>query len=153
MCIAGYSIKFSFKCLVIHKDVWFLMHLLRSRLLHDFCLLGADGKTKVVASSREDIHTLLHFRFSVAIESAVIRKEEFSQCGYKIDLCVCFESLSRLRLNTPPSVLYLNGMPSSLLTINLVFYMDSNFYYETLDFSMYTKLLNWMCAPLACSQS
>ena len=59
--------------------------------MHDFCLLGADGKTKVVASSREMIHTLVHFRSSVVVESAVIRKEEFSQCGY-LHLCLCFES-------------------------------------------------------------
>ena len=31
------------------------------------CLLGADGKTKVVASSRKVIHALLHFRFSIAV--------------------------------------------------------------------------------------
>ena len=37
------------------------------------------------------IHALLHFRFSVAVESAVIRTEELSQSGY-LDLCVCFES-------------------------------------------------------------
>ena len=42
--------------------------------MHDFCLLGANGKTKVVASSREVIHTLLHFHFSVAVKNAVIRK-------------------------------------------------------------------------------
>ena len=59
--------------------------------MHDFCLLGADDKTKVVASSRKVIHTLLHFRFSVAVKSAVILKEEFSQCGYH-HLCLCFES-------------------------------------------------------------
>ena len=41
--------------------------------MHDFCLLGADGKTKVVASFREMIHTPVHFRFSVVVESAVIR--------------------------------------------------------------------------------
>ena len=69
----------SFKWLVIHKDVWLVIHLSLCRLVHDFCLLGADGKTKVVASSREVVHAQLHFRFSVAVESAVIRKEEFSQ--------------------------------------------------------------------------
>ena len=42
----------------------------------------SDGKTKVVASSRKVIHALLHFHFSVAVKSAVIHKEEFSQCGY-----------------------------------------------------------------------
>ena len=55
--------------------------------MHDFCVFGADGKTKVVTSSRE----VLHFRFSTAVESAVFRKEEFPQCGY-LYLCVCFES-------------------------------------------------------------
>ena len=59
--------------------------------MHDFCLLGADGKTKGVSSSREVIHALLNFPFSVAVESAVISKEEFSQCGH-LDLCVCVES-------------------------------------------------------------
>ena len=71
--------------------MWLVLHLSRCRLVHDFCLLGADGKTKVVTSSREVIHALLHFRFSVAAKSAVIRKEKFSPCGY-LDLCVCFES-------------------------------------------------------------
>ena len=37
------------------------------------------------------MQALLHFRFSVAVESAVIHKEEFFQCGY-LDLWVCFES-------------------------------------------------------------
>ena len=37
------------------------------------------------------IHALLHFRFSVVVESAIIRKEEFSQCSY-LDIGVCFES-------------------------------------------------------------
>ena len=79
----------SFQWLVIHKDVWLVIHISRCRLVHDFCLLGADGKTKVVASSRKVIHALLHFRFSVAVESAVIRKEEFSQRGYlHLSLCV-----------------------------------------------------------------
>ena len=59
--------------------------------MHDFCFLCADGKTKVVASYRKVIHALLHLRFSVAVESAVIRKEEFSQCGY-LRLSLCFES-------------------------------------------------------------
>ena len=63
----------SVKWIVIHKDVWLVIHISRCRLVHDFCLLGADGKTKVVTSSREVTHTLLHFRFSVAVESAVIR--------------------------------------------------------------------------------
>ena len=49
------------------------------------------GGKKVVASYREVIHALLHFRFGVAVERAVLRKKEFSQCGY-LDLCVCFES-------------------------------------------------------------
>ena len=31
----------------------------------------------------------LNFRFCVAIENAVISKEEFSQCGY-LHPCVCF---------------------------------------------------------------
>ena len=56
-----------------------------------YCLLGADGKTKVVASSRKVIHALLHFHFSVAVKSAVIHKEEFTQYGY-LHLCLCFES-------------------------------------------------------------
>ena len=68
----------SFQWLVIHKDVWLVIHLSRCRLVRDFCLLGADGKTKVVASSRKVIHALLYFRFSVAAKSAVIWKEEFS---------------------------------------------------------------------------
>ena len=71
--------------------MWLVIHFSRCRLEHDFCLIGADGKTKVVASSRKVIHVLLHFRFSVAVKSAVIRKEEFSQCGY-LHLCLCFES-------------------------------------------------------------
>ena len=60
-------------------------------MVHGFCLLGADGKTKVVANSGKVIHSLLHFRFCVAIENAVIGKEEFSQSGY-LDPCVCCES-------------------------------------------------------------
>ena len=40
-------------------------------------------------SSRKVIHALLHFHFSVAVKSAVIRKEDFSQCAY---LHLCFES-------------------------------------------------------------
>ena len=70
--------------------MWLVINI-SCRLVHDFCRLGADGKTKVVASSREVIHTLLHFLFSVAVKSAVICKQEFSQCGY-FHLCVCFES-------------------------------------------------------------
>ena len=81
----------SFQWFVINKEVWLVIHLSWCRLVHDFCLLGADGKTKVVASSREVIHALLHFHFSVAVKSAVIRKEEFSQRGY-LHLCVCFGS-------------------------------------------------------------
>ena len=81
----------SFQWLVIYKDVCLVIHLSRSRLVHDFCLIGADGKTKVVTCSRKVIHALLHFRFSVAVKSAVVRKEEFSQCGY-LHLCLCFES-------------------------------------------------------------
>ena len=65
----------SFPWLVIHKDVWLVIHLSRCRLVHDFCLLGADGKTKVVATSRKVIHALLHFHFRVA------------QCGY-LHLCL-----------------------------------------------------------------
>ena len=95
----------SIQWLVIHKDVWLVIHLLRCRLVHDFCLLGADGKTKVVASARKVIHALLHFHFSaaVSVKSAVIRKKEFSQCGY-LHLCLCFES----------SDLYFSWIPSSL---------------------------------------
>ena len=77
----------SFKWLVIHKDVWLLIHLSRCRLVHDSCLLGADGKTKVATSSREVIHALLHLRIGVAVKSAVIRKEEFPQRGY-LHICV-----------------------------------------------------------------
>ena len=100
----------SFQSLVIHKDVWLVIHLSLCRLVQDFCILGADGKTKVVASSRKVIHALLPFHFSVAVKSAVIRNEEFSQCGY----LHIFFALSRLRLNTPPSVLYFSWMPSSI---------------------------------------
>ena len=38
----------SFKWLVIHNDVWLVIHLSRCRLVHDFCLLGADGKIKAL---------------------------------------------------------------------------------------------------------
>ena len=48
-------------------------------------------KQKVVASSREVIHALLRFRFSVAVESAVLSTEVLSVWPH-IDLCVCFES-------------------------------------------------------------
>ena len=61
------------------------------KLVHYVCPIGADCEIKVVASSREMVHALLYFRFSVAVESAAISKEEFSQCGYP-DRCVCFES-------------------------------------------------------------
>ena len=81
----------SFQWLVIHKDVWLVIHLSRCRLVHDFCLLGADGKTKVVASFIKVIHALLHFRFSAAVKSTVICKEESPRGGY-LHLCVCFES-------------------------------------------------------------
>ena len=73
-----------FKWLVIQKDVWLVIHLPRCRLVHVFCLFFADGKTTFFTVSREVIHAL-HFPFGVAVESAVIRKEEFSQCDY-IDL-------------------------------------------------------------------
>ena len=59
--------------------------------MHDLSLLGAGGKTKVVTSSREVMHALFYFCFSVAVESAVIGMEELFQYGY-LDLCVCFES-------------------------------------------------------------
>ena len=59
------------------------------RLVHDFCLLGADGKTKVVARSREVIHTLLHFRFSVAVKSTVIPKEELYQSSEVEHSSIC----------------------------------------------------------------
>ena len=62
--------------------MWLVIHISRCRLVHDFRLHGADGKTTVVTSSREVIQVLLHFRFSVAVESAVIGKEDFSQCDY-----------------------------------------------------------------------
>ena len=64
----------SFQWIVNHRDVWLVIHRSRCRLVHDFCLLGADGKTKVVANSRKEIHALLHFRFSAAVKSAVIRR-------------------------------------------------------------------------------
>ena len=35
----------SFQWLVIHNDLWLVIHLSRCRLLYDFRLLGADGKT------------------------------------------------------------------------------------------------------------
>ena len=69
---------------------------------------GADGKTKVVASSRKVIHALLHFRFSVAVEGAVIRKEELSQCGY-LRLSLCFES-SEVEHSSICSVLQLDAI-------------------------------------------
>ncbi len=74
----------------------------------DFCLLGVDGKTKVIASSTKVIQALLHFRFTVAVKSAVIRKEEFSQCGYR-HLCVCFES-SEVEHSSICSVLQLDAI-------------------------------------------
>ena len=98
----------SFQCFFINKDVWLVIHPSWCRLVHDFCLLGADGKTKVVASSREVIHTMLHFRFSVAVKSAVIRKEEFSQCGY-LQLCVCLET-SEVEHSSICSVLQLDAI-------------------------------------------
>ena len=98
----------SIQWLVIHRDVWLVIHLLRCRLVHDFCLLGADGKTKVVASSRKVIHALLHFHFSVAVKSAVSHKEEFSQCGY-LHLCLCFES-SEVEYSSICSVLQLGAI-------------------------------------------
>ena len=76
--------------------------------VHDFCLLGADGKTKVVASSRKVIHALLHFRFSVAVKSAVIRREECSQCGY-LHHSHCFES-SEVEHSSICSVLQLDAI-------------------------------------------
>ena len=65
----------SFQWLVILKDVWLVKHISWCRLVQDFCLLSADGKTKVVASSRKVIHAVLLCRFSVVVKSAVIRKE------------------------------------------------------------------------------
>ena len=98
----------SFQWPVINKDVWLVIHISWCRLVHDFCLLGADGKTKVVASSREVIHKLLHFRFSVAVKSAVIRKEELLQCGY-LHICACFKS-SEVEHSSPCSVLQLDAI-------------------------------------------
>ena len=101
----------TFQWLVIHKDTLLVIHLsrlTRCRLVHDFCLLGADCRTKFVASSRKVIHALLHFRFSVAVKSAVIRKEEFSQCGY-LHLCHCFE-LSEVEHSSICSVLQLDAI-------------------------------------------
>ena len=37
----------SFQWLVIHKDMWLVIHLSRCRVMRDFCLLGADGKPKL----------------------------------------------------------------------------------------------------------
>ena len=88
--------------------MWLVIHISRCRLVHDVCLLGADGKTKVVASSRKVIHALLHFRFSVAVEGAVIRKEELSQCGY-LRLSLCFES-SEVEHSSICSVLQLDAI-------------------------------------------
>ena len=68
------------------------------------CIVGFgkyDGKTNVVASSREVIHALMHnFRFSVAVESAVIGKEEFSQCVQNTVHALTFVfAFCRLRLS------------------------------------------------------
>ena len=105
----------SFQWLVIHKDVWLVMHLSRCRLVHDFCLLGADGKTTLVASSRNVLQALLHFRFSVSDKSAVIRKEELSQCGC-LHLCICFES-SEVEHSSTCSVLQLDAIVNILLIV------------------------------------
>ena len=83
--------------------------------MYDLCLLGADGKTKVVASSRKVIHALLNYRFSVAVKSAVIRKEEFFQCGY-LHICVCFES-SEVEHSSICSVLQLDVIIIILLSV------------------------------------
>ena len=48
----------SLQWLNIHKDMWLVIDLSRCRLVRDFCLLGADGKIKVVACSRKVIHAL-----------------------------------------------------------------------------------------------
>ena len=87
----------SFQWLAIHNDVWLMIHLSRCRQVHDLCLLGADGKskTKVVASSRKVIHALLHFHFSVAVESTVIHNLSVATFTFVF-------ALSHLRLNTPP---------------------------------------------------
>ena len=42
-----------FQWLTIHKDVWLVTHLPRCRLVHDFCLLGADGKTTKLSQALE----------------------------------------------------------------------------------------------------
>ena len=102
------SVAFSGSC--IHTCVWLMIHRSRCTLVHDFCLLGADGKTKVVASTRQVIQAHLLFRFSVAVKSAVIRRGEFTHCA---TFTFVF-ALSHLRLNTPPSVLYFSWMTSSL---------------------------------------
>ena len=102
------SVAFSGSC--IHTYVWLMIHRSRCTLVHDFCLLGADGKTKVVASTRQGIQALLLFRFSVAVKSAVIRREEFTHCA---TFTFVF-ALSHLRLNTPPYVMYFSWMTSSL---------------------------------------
>ncbi len=98
----------TFHWFVIDKYVWLVIHLQWCRLVHDFCLLGADGKTKVVASSREVIRALLHARFNTAVKSTVIRKEEFSQRSY-LHRCVCFES-SEVEYSSICSVLQLDAI-------------------------------------------
>ncbi len=47
--------------------------------VHDFCLLDADGKPKVVTCFRKLIHADLHLGFGTSIEDAVISKQEISQ--------------------------------------------------------------------------
>ena len=100
----------SIQWLVIHKDVWLVIHLLRSRLVHDFCLLCADGKTKVVASSRKVIHALLHFHLLLLLRAQSSAKRS----SLSLATFTFVFALSRLRLNTPPSGLYFSWMPSSL---------------------------------------
>ena len=78
--------------------------------VHDFCLLGADGKTKVVASSRKVIHAPLHFRFSVAVKSA---QSSAKRSSLSVATFTFVFALSRMRLNTPPCVLYFSWMPST----------------------------------------
>ena len=73
-----------FQWLVIHNDVWLVIHISRCRLVHDLCLLGYDVKPMLS-------HALEKWFTHCCVKSAVIREKEFSQCGY-LHLCLCFES-------------------------------------------------------------
>ena len=92
----------SFQWFVINKHVWLVIHPSWCRLVHDFCLLGADGKTKVVASSRKVIHTLLHSASVLLLRAQSSTKRS----SLSVATFTFVFALSRRRLNTPPSVLY-----------------------------------------------